>query len=627
MKKNLFSMLAASALALIGCNQIESPVSSLKIAEPMPQTTASSSTSNTITFGSGAMNVSGRDPEHQLVSCSGSACGTSTFPVSAWIVGRHGAYASTIVGTNWISSHPQGTSIGGAGFPGNTEATFHRTFSTPSNAVSATITIRMSADNAITARVNGTHIATHGNANPNVCGFCTDNSPGSYTVSFTPDPSGTNTLELALHDWGGVLALNYTATVTYELPPPTPRNCPDNFVPAATAEQNIFASAFGGIAQSKPLDAGVTYIVEASGTYGFGGKNTSISADAGYRTANNWAVYSGPDANFQLQINGAFTDWGDFNLAHTYQIALVGTGDAITFRITDDAYGDNNGGLSASITRCVPASQPTTTTVSFGPGPFVYNGSAFTATASVSPAEAGAATITYSGDCVNAGNTCTATATFAGSAGFDPSSATASITIEKAPTSTSTSFGSGPFVYTGSAFTATASVNPAAAGSATISYAGDCVNAGNSCTATATFAGNGNYLPSSADAGITIAKAPTSTSVTFGSGPFIYTGSTFTATATVSPTAAGAATISYAGDCVYAGNTCSATATFAGNGNYLSSSASAGITIKYPVAASSNQCKDGGWRYATDDLGNLFKNQGDCVSYVATKGKNKGAGR
>ncbi len=40
---------------------------------------------------------------------------------------------------------------------------------------------------------------------------------------------------------------------------------------------------------------------------------------------------------------------------------------------------------------------------------------------------------------------------------------------------------------------------------------------------------------------------------------------------------------------------------------------------------SADQCKKGGWAALTDDIGNKFKNQGDCVSYVATGGSNKGA--
>ena len=38
-----------------------------------------------------------------------------------------------------------------------------------------------------------------------------------------------------------------------------------------------------------------------------------------------------------------------------------------------------------------------------------------------------------------------------------------------------------------------------------------------------------------------------------------------------------------------------------------------------------SDCKDGGWQAMIDNAGNHFKNQGDCVSYFATGGKNLGA--
>ncbi|MDQ8153559.1 MAG: thrombospondin type 3 repeat-containing protein [Gemmatimonadota bacterium] len=148
------------------------------------------------------------------------------------------------------------------------------------------------------------------------------------------------------------------------------------------------------------------------------------------------------------------------------------------------------------------AQSPTTTTVSFGSGPFVYTGTAFTATASVSPA--GTASIAYSGDCINAGNTCTATASYAGDATHLPSQATATITIAKRPTATTVSFGAGPFPYKGSAYTATSSVSPASAGTAAIAYSGDCINGGITCTATATYAGDANNIGSTASASIVI---------------------------------------------------------------------------------------------------------------------------
>ena len=45
-----------------------------------------------------------------------------------------------------------------------------------------------------------------------------------------------------------------------------------------------------------------------------------------------------------------------------------------------------------------------------------------------------------------------------------------------------------------------------------------------------------------------------------------------------------------------------------------------------PIPTSKDDCKKGGWMTRTDDEGRPFKNQGDCVSYVATGGRNKADG-
>jgi hypothetical protein len=45
-----------------------------------------------------------------------------------------------------------------------------------------------------------------------------------------------------------------------------------------------------------------------------------------------------------------------------------------------------------------------------------------------------------------------------------------------------------------------------------------------------------------------------------------------------------------------------------------------------PVPKSKDDCKNGGWKNFVDDQGRPFKNQGDCVSFVSTKGKNKAKG-
>ena len=53
----------------------------------------------------------------------------------------------------------------------------------------------------------------------------------------------------------------------------------------------------------------------------------------------------------------------------------------------------------------------------------------------------------------------------------------------------------------------------------------------------------------------------------------------------------------------------------------------ASVTYSYEVVANTppdkDACKKGGWESFTDDEGTPFKNQGDCVSYVATGGENK----
>lgn len=117
---------------------------------------------------------------------------------------------------------------------------------------------------------------------------------------------------------------------------------------------------------------------------------------------------------------------------------------------------------------------------------------------------------------------------------------------------------------------------------------------------------------------------PTTTTVTFGTGPFYANGSAFTATATVfvgTVPQSVTATITYSGDCVNPGSTCTATATYAGDATHQPSQGVATITIlPPPLPTSVDQCKKGGWM-----IYGIFKNQGDCVSFVATKGKNQPA--
>lgn len=49
----------------------------------------------------------------------------------------------------------------------------------------------------------------------------------------------------------------------------------------------------------------------------------------------------------------------------------------------------------------------------------------------------------------------------------------------------------------------------------------------------------------------------------------------------------------------------------------------AALTSLSPLPTSKSQCKHGGWR----SFGGRFRNQGDCVSFVATGGRNQPSGR
>ena len=65
-----------------------------------------------------------------------------------------------------------------------------------------------------------------------------------------------------------------------------------------------------------------------------------------------------------------------------------------------------------------------------------------------------------------------------------------------------------------------------------------------------------------------------------------------------------------------------ANAADAGNGYLIDNLSLSSGPIPPNLPTNKDQCKDNGWK----DYGRTFKNQGDCVSFVATKGKNQPSG-
>jgi hypothetical protein len=135
---------------------------------------------------------------------------------------------------------------------------------------------------------------------------------------------------------------------------------------------------------------------------------------------------------------GAVTGAGELNqsvpLVYSGDCTNVTSADGCTATATFDGDANHEGSSDTKSVTITKASS--TTTVSFEPGPYVFRGSAFTATATVTGAGGlnQSPAVPYSGDCLNVtgSNGCTAAANYPGDPNHDGSSDSKSITIAKA---------------------------------------------------------------------------------------------------------------------------------------------------------------------------------------------------
>ncbi len=260
----------------------------------------------------------------------------------------------------------------------------------------------------------------------------------------------------------------------------------------------------------------------------------------------------------------------------------------VTGAVGGSKLGNYNVTIVDSALTITKASSTTTVTG----GTFVYNGSAYPSTSSVSGINLSATAnsldyynidngIDMLGHApINAGHY-TVTATYAGDANHEGSVGTATIVIGKATSMTVVSIPAGPFIYNGVAQTpATVSITGAGALSLTptASYANN-IHAG-TATASYIYAGDANHFGSSDSQTFTIGKATSTTVVSLPAGPFIYNGLAQTP-ATVSITGAGG--LSLTPTASYANNLHAGTATasyiYAGDANHFGSSDSQIFTI------------------------------------------------
>ncbi len=146
--------------------------------------------------------------------------------------------------------------------------------------------------------------------------------------------------------------------------------CPVGTAPNLLETQTVNSASSAPISSTNSLSSGKDYLLVSSGTW----QNDSLNvADTEYASTNNWSsVMDGYDINpwflgkgeFDLQVNGAFVDWGGYSPTHTYSHLYTGTGSTVNFMVFDGYsnvatpyivpgwYGDNSGSLEVKIYSC-----------------------------------------------------------------------------------------------------------------------------------------------------------------------------------------------------------------------------------------------------------------------------------
>ncbi|MFN6962583.1 MAG: YDG domain-containing protein [Pyrinomonadaceae bacterium] len=386
-----------------------------------------------------------------------------------------------------------------------------------------------------------------------------DATPKSATATATAD-----SLAGAMNE----LTSLSVVSITYDSSPTAPTNAGSYAVAATLTNDNYEAEPATGTLVINKRSLSVT---ADDKTITFG------DADPTFTFA--YGAFAGSDGDTDIDTPPTCGVAGPHSNAGSYTIACSGGSDNnYSFSFTDGTLTINK---AAS-----------TTTLTFEAGPYVYRGTAFTASANVTGAGGlnEAVSVVYSGDCTNVTTTdgCTATATYAESANHLGSVDTKSITITQAPVTATA--GSGSAIYDGS------SKSP---GACVVSgtYKGDlaCTNdpatvgpgAGTYPTApSVTGTGLGNFAITSVAGSYEIAQAASTTVVTCPPS-VVYNGAAQTP-CSVSVTGAGG--LSLTPDASYLNNlnvgTATASYTFTGDANHTGSDDSETFGIsKAPVTA------------------------------------------
>ncbi len=359
-----------------------------------------------------------------------------------------------------------------------------------------------------------------------------------------------------------------------------------------TTVNNLTVSNTGGaVTPTSNLAVGGTLSVLSDATFSKVGAYALTIGPGGVSNAGTIALDGGAagcgsadDSLIRSTVGETQRSWsgaGTFSLQDVDVRDQAGSASIVALSSTSSGNNGANWTISAG---CALA--PSTTTVTFEAGPYVYRGTAFTATATVTGSGGlnESVPVVYSGDCTNVtvANGCTATATFAGDATHTGSSDSKSITITKA---TATIGVTGYSVtYDGSSHTATGTAT--GVGGADLAAGLDLsgtvhTNAGSYGTDPWSFTGGANYDNDSGTVADNIGAASSTTAVTCPVS-VVYTGSAIEL-CTAEATGAGMSPLDVSASLVYGSNvavgTASADASWVGDANHLGSSGSGSFDI------------------------------------------------
>lgn len=170
-------------------------------------------TGNFFVLASGASPGASRDGSNRLVACEGPLCPEGSLPRDAYVIPTHTAYTDAAPGTRFIAPVADAASLSPPGYACCSTATFENEFPLPADAVSATITITLLADNQAIVAINGIEF---GRQQDRLAPWNHGGPPTTFATTFLPDPSGVNRLRVTLWDGGGAAGLNYRALVAYD---------------------------------------------------------------------------------------------------------------------------------------------------------------------------------------------------------------------------------------------------------------------------------------------------------------------------------------------------------------------------------------------------------------------------